>query len=159
MMAYNILNCFQQENSHGARLNATTLENIQGTFSSVCVSDENTLATIRNVFLEDSFPLCPHSAIGVFGARTLSVRRSSPGEWAAPNPLVAVLTAHASKFSETFKDATGRTAPTCWWSDVEELRVMDQRFEWLYKEEGDETWQSTWVSTLKASVASRSVAK
>lgn len=145
----------QRPNAKGAQLNATTLANIQATFSSISVSDADTLATMTRVYNEDGYALCPHSAIGVFGARSLS--RASDNEWASSNPIVCVLTAHASKFSETFLKATQQAAPICGWSNVEELRVLEQRFELLSKEDGVEGWQEEWIATLKAAVVTRGV--
>jgi threonine synthase len=140
-------------NAKGAQLNASTLANIQATFSSISVSDADTLATMTRVYLENGYALCPHSAIGVFGARSLDRRPGSV--WASANPMVCVLTAHASKFSETFLTATEHVAPICWWSNVEELRTKEQKFELLGKDEGDAGWQDAWVAILKASVLAR----
>lgn len=143
----------QRANAKGAQLNAATLANIQATFSSISVSDADTLATMTRVHLDDGYALCPHSAIGVFGARSLS--RTENNKWASPNPMVCVLTAHASKFAETFLQATEQTAPICGWSNVEELRALEQRFELLSKEEGVQGWQEEWIVTLKKAVVTR----
>lgn len=142
------------EDSSAQQLNATTMANIQATFSSISVTDTQTLATMTSVYRESGYALCPHSAIGVFGARTLC-REACP-HWSSSNPIVCVLTAHASKFSETFMEATHEAAPICAWSNVEELRVMEQKFELLDKQDGDEEWLVKWIDTLKNSVIARS---
>jgi threonine synthase len=147
----------KRPNAAGAQLNSSTLSKIQQTFSSISVCDADTLGTITRVYQESGYALCPHSAIGVFGA--CSLPRVTPGPWVSLNPIVCVLTAHASKFSETFLKATNQVAPTCSWSNVEELRVLDQRFELLRKDDEDEGWQNEWISTLKESVLSRKKAE
>ncbi len=129
------------------------MANIQAIFSSIRVSDFDTLATMTEVRKTDNFALCPHSAIGVFGARLLTREASL---WSSRNPMVCVLTAHASKFSETYNDATGEAAPICPWSNVEDLRAREQRFEWLRKDtESSKEWQAAWIKTLKESVTTR----
>ena len=143
----------KRPNARGAQINEETLSKIQETFSSISVDDANTLATIARVRCENGYALCPHSAIGVFGARSL--HRKPDNAWSSTNPLVCVLTAHASKFSETYNSATGEAPPLCSWSNVEELRSRDQRFELLEKDDGDDAWQARWVSTLKEDVARR----
>jgi len=125
-------------------------------FSSVSVTDDKVLATISKVYREDGFALCPHSAIGVYGARSL--HRES-GIWSSANPMVCVLTAHPSKFSDTFVEATGAQPPICSWSSLEKLQSRQQRFKWLRKpreEEDLQDWQSHWIATLKNDIKARS---
>ena len=90
---------------------------------------------MRRVREQEVFALCPHSAVGVHAATSL--RREAVGLWAASNPMVCVLTAHASKFSETYEAATGEAPPLCEWSNVEELRARPQHFEWLRNVDDD----------------------
>lgn len=137
----------------GAQLNASTLSNIQATFSSISVSDADTLATIRRVQDDCGYALCPHSAIGVHGARNIA--RHPEGLWSSANPMVCVLTAHPSKFPETFMKATGKAPPVCSWSNVLELVEKEQRFELLQKD-CEEQWEKDWVGVLKKSVSARS---
>ncbi|MGB3624810.1 MAG: threonine synthase [Henriciella sp.] len=70
--------------------------------SSRSVSNEETLAEMTKVLEETGWSICPHSAVGTFVARNIP----------QSDALTVVLsTAHAAKFPETVKEATGRDAP------------------------------------------------
>jgi threonine synthase len=66
------------------------------------VSDETTLATIRDVYARTGYVLDPHGAVAWEGATRW--RESSEGD---ERPLVSLETAHPAKFSETVERATG----------------------------------------------------
>lgn len=66
-------------------------------FDSCAVSDEMTLATIKQVYEETGEVLDPHTAIGVYAAR--ACRQDSA------TPMVTLATAHAAKFPEAIEKA------------------------------------------------------
>lgn len=70
--------------------------------SSKAVSNDDTLEDMRLFLRETGGLICPHTAVGTYVARGL------PGTDAV---TVVLSTAHAAKFPETVKEATGRDAP------------------------------------------------
>jgi threonine synthase len=66
-------------------------------FASHSVSEEETIATIRNCYEEHQYLLDPHTAIGVRAAQELKGDR----------PVVCLATAHPAKFGEAVRKATG----------------------------------------------------
>lgn len=71
-------------------------------FSAQAVSNEATLEEMRASLGETGDLICPHTAVGMAVARTLPP---------SPRPDVVLATAHAAKFPETIKDATGWEVP------------------------------------------------
>jgi threonine synthase len=69
-------------------------------FSSVAVSEEQTLATIRRVYEQSGYILDPHTAVGVAAAQVLG----------APD-AICLATAHPAKFGEAVTQAIGRSVP------------------------------------------------
>lgn len=54
------------EQNRGVQLGNILLEKLQDIFTAIAVSDTDTLATIRKVFRENQYILCPHSAMYIF---------------------------------------------------------------------------------------------
>ena len=73
------------------------------------VSDEATLATMRQVYESDRRLVDPHTAVGITAARRL--RAATAGAGGDQPPLVVLATADAGKFPETVHRATGVTPP------------------------------------------------
>lgn len=71
-------------------------------FSAARVRNAETMAEIGRVADETGWAICPHTAVG-----TLEARRRPRDEVAT----VVLATAHAAKFPETFKEATGLDIP------------------------------------------------
>jgi len=78
--------------SQGAR------EALSETFNSGRVSEEDTLATIRNTFARTGELLCPHSAVGVQVANAQRIGHT---------PMITLATAHPAKFPDAVKSASG----------------------------------------------------
>lgn len=76
---------------------SSTLEKVQQDFASCSVSEEDTLATIRDFKKEYGFLLDPHTAVGVKAGMNMK----------SDCPLVCLATAHPAKFSEAVEKATG----------------------------------------------------
>ena len=62
------------------------------------VSEEETMATIGDVYAREGYVLDPHTAVGVAAARRFQ----------APGPVVCLATAHPAKFPESVNAAVGR---------------------------------------------------
>lgn len=71
-------------------------------FSASRVTNAETVGEMRRVLDETGWLICPHTAVGTFEAR-----RQPRGDVTT----VVLATAHAAKFPETVKDATGLDAP------------------------------------------------
>ena len=69
-------------------------------FASTAVSEEQTVATIRQVHEQYGYILDPHTAVGVAAARAVGVPDA-----------ICLATAHPAKFSEAVTDAIGRSVP------------------------------------------------
>ncbi len=67
-------------------------------FVSTSVSEEETIATIADVYREHDYLLDPHSAVGVRAARELAGER----------PVICLATAHPAKFGDAVRKAIGR---------------------------------------------------
>ena len=80
---------------------------LQANLQGCAVSDDDTLATIRQVYRRDGRLLDPHTAVGVAAARRLR----AAGAGGAGEPVVVLATADAGKFPETVRRATGVTPP------------------------------------------------
>lgn len=74
------------------------LARVQAELAAQAVSDEETLAQIRETFETSGYILCPHTAVGVRAAR------HDPD-------LVCLATAHPAKFVEAVREAIGREVP------------------------------------------------
>lgn len=73
------------------------LRKAQSLFSSYCLSDEETIAVIRDVFETTEYLLDPHTAIGVQAGRKTRVDSSAP--------MICLATAHPAKFPEAVRQA------------------------------------------------------
>ena len=73
------------------------------------ISEEETLATMRQVHERDGRLIDPHTAVGVAAARRL--REQGAGFGADGSPVVVLATADAGKFPETVHRATGVVPP------------------------------------------------
>lgn len=73
-------------------------EQVRCDFASRSVSEEETIATIRQVYQEQSYLLDPHTAVGVRAAQELKQDR----------PVVCLATAHPAKFGEAVRKAIGK---------------------------------------------------
>jgi threonine synthase len=69
-------------------------------FASTAVSEEQTVATIREVYEQSGYILDPHTAVGVAAARAVGVPDA-----------ICLATAHPAKFSEAVTGAIGRSVP------------------------------------------------
>lgn len=69
-------------------------------FSATTVSNDETLTEMKCVLGETGWPICPHTAVGSFAARSARTTGSAG--------TIVLSTAHAAKFPETVKTATGR---------------------------------------------------
>jgi len=71
-------------------------------FCSECISDKDTLATIRDNFMPktngEQYILDPHTAVGVSAATRL-ISKANTGNEAAPTFYISLATAHPAKFS------------------------------------------------------------
>ena len=81
-----------------ALLGSALSKSIQGT----SVSDDETLRTMRDVFEATGYVACPHTAVGLEGARRF---RAATNE---TTPLVVLATAHPAKFPDVVEKAIGR---------------------------------------------------
>lgn len=71
--------------------------NVQSLFDSYTVDDEQTIATIAEVYDSSEYLLDPHSAIGVAAARKVRKRQDVP--------MITLATAHPAKFPEAVMKA------------------------------------------------------
>lgn len=140
------------------------LRRIQSIYFSVSVSDDNTVETIQQIWSQYRYPLCPHSAVGVYAAMKVfpelwSVNQNESGG----TPMVCVLTAHPSKFPEVFQRATGEMPPELSCFPVSELKTLPTRYEWLRQyndgDDGDspnrtliENWRELWIQAIKEKI-------
>ena len=76
------------------------LHTIQADFASKSVSEEETLATIKQFYLEHNYLLDPHTAVGVNAAQKCC---------SEDIPVVCLATAHPAKFGEAVLKAIGKT--------------------------------------------------
>jgi threonine synthase len=73
-------------------------EEVHRDFAARAVSEEETIATIRQVYEEHGYLLDPHTAVGVKAAQELKQDR----------PVVCLATAHPAKFGDAVKKAIGK---------------------------------------------------
>lgn len=85
---------FQQQD---VQLDSAALASIQQLFDSYTVSDQQTVATIADVYDKTEYLLDPHSAIGVEAARQTHTDKHIP--------VVSLATAHPAKFADAVKQA------------------------------------------------------
>jgi len=69
-------------------------------FASTAVGEEQTVATIRQVYQQSGYILDPHTAVGVAAAQAVGVPDA-----------ICLATAHPAKFSEAVAGAIGRSVP------------------------------------------------
>lgn len=69
-------------------------------FISASISQEETIATIRNLYRETGYVIDPHTAVGI-----AACDRLEPGM--NGNPVVCLATAHPCKFPDAVREATG----------------------------------------------------
>ncbi len=74
------------------------IEEVRRDFAARAVSEEETIATIRQVYHEHEYLLDPHTAVGVKAALELKQER----------PVVCLSTAHPAKFGDAVKNAIGK---------------------------------------------------
>ena len=72
---------------------------VAGDFSSLSVTNEQTIATIRDFYAETGYVLDPHTAVGVRAAKQLTTDDS---------PVVCLATAHPAKFGDAVQAAIGK---------------------------------------------------
>jgi threonine synthase len=134
------------------------LEKIRMIYDSVSVSDESTLSMIQEMWMKHQYPLCPHSAVGVYAAMKIF-----PNLWSIESnvsggtPMVCVLTAHPSKFPDVFERATGEmTTPELTCFPVSKLKELPIRYEWLRQYDEDhrliQNWREVWIETIKGKI-------
>lgn len=85
--------------SGGYDLSQGALERLKDGFSSARASEEQTLATIRATLEQTEEVVCPHTAVGIHGARVV--------ERDASVPMVVLATAHPAKFPDAVEKACG----------------------------------------------------
>jgi threonine synthase len=73
-------------------------EQVSRDFASRSVSEEETIATIRQVHQEHDYLLDPHTAVGVRAAMELKQER----------PVICLATAHPAKFGQAVQNAIGK---------------------------------------------------
>lgn len=84
-------------NKQHVSIDANKMAFARSLFSSARASDDETCATIKQVFQESNYLLDPHTAIGVKASRDCLKNH--------PYPIVNLATAHPVKFSEAIKRA------------------------------------------------------
>ncbi len=78
-------------------IQGSALKVAQAEFGSVAVSEEETIAIIREYKDKYQYILDPHTAVGVRAAQ----------QYSAKNPVICLATAHPAKFAQAVKTATG----------------------------------------------------
>ena len=109
------------EAARGAQLPQPLLASIQEVFVSLSVLDEQTIETMRRIYRETGYCLCPHSAVGVYALEQLEASLPTA-------PAICVLTAHPAKFNDAVSRAgiPPQTTPA-----VDELRKLPHKYTWL----------------------------
>lgn len=103
-------------------LAAEPLRRAQNLFSSYRLSDEETVAVIREVFETTEYLLDPHTAIGVQAAR--KTRRD------AATPMVCLATAHPAKFPDAVRQA-GQSRDPALPHHMQDLFTREERYQVL----------------------------
>ena len=101
--------------SGGFNVSQGALQVLQETFASGRVSEDETLATIKEMHARTGEILCPHSAVGV------RVGEAHLGD----SPMVTLATAHPAKFPDAVEKATGQRPPLPLW--MADLYERDER--------------------------------
>jgi threonine synthase len=92
---------FKQFSQSGIlNFNENLLHTIQADFASKSVSEDETLATIKQFYHEHNYLLDPHTAVGVNAAQKCRSENI---------PVVCLATAHPAKFGEAVLKAIGKT--------------------------------------------------
>lgn len=144
------------------RLPEDIQQRIKDIYNSVSISDECTLSIIQEIWVKYHYPLCPHSAVGVYAALKVF-----PDLWSTHlnnsggTPMICVLTAHPSKFPEVFQRATGEISPELDCFPVSILKELPTKYEWLrqYDEHHHQilpNWRDNWINTIKEKIESLS---
>jgi threonine synthase len=81
----------------GFQISQGALEHLRASFASGRCSEEETTATIREVYQMTGEILCPHSAVGVKVA----------ADHLGPIPMITLATAHPAKFPDAVQAAMG----------------------------------------------------
>jgi threonine synthase len=103
-------------------LAAEPLRRAQNLFSSYRLSDEETVAVIREVFESTEYLLDPHTAIGVQAAR--KTRRDTA------TPMVCLATAHPAKFPDAVRQA-GQSQDPALPHHMQDLFAREERYQIL----------------------------
>ncbi len=90
---------FGELGAGGFHLPQGALAALREEFDSACVSEEETLSAIRATAQATGQLVCPHTAVGVKAAE---LKRGDPSV-----PMIILATAHAAKFPDAVKNATG----------------------------------------------------
>ncbi len=85
----------------GFTISQGAIDYLRAQFASGRASEEETLATIREIFETTGEVLCPHTAVGVKVA----------SEHLGTTPMITLATAHPAKFPDAVKQASGQDAP------------------------------------------------
>mmetsp|Transcript_2203 Transcript_2203/g.3427 ORF Transcript_2203/g.3427 Transcript_2203/m.3427 type:complete len:502 (+) Transcript_2203:23-1528(+) len=143
------------DNASGAALPPEMVKKIQEVFSSVVVSDSDTLETIKRVYMstKGETVLCPHSAIAVHaGQKEFAYLQQERKDL----KLVCVLTAHPCKFEDCVRRALlPEVIPQ--FPCPENIAILHQtphRFQLLQKIEGND-WRNDWIRSIKKAVVER----
>jgi threonine synthase len=110
------------------------LSKAQSLFSSYRLSDEETIAVIREVFESTEYLLDPHTAIGVQAGRKTRVDLSTP--------MVCLATAHPAKFPEAVRQA-GQSQDPALPHHMQDLFAREERYQVL---SDDLTQLKTYIS-------------
>jgi threonine synthase len=98
----NAVSALMEELAHGGfAVSQGAHERLRDWFGSGRASESETRATIRRVWDENGYLLCPHSAVGVKVAT----------EHMGRGPMVTLATAHPAKFPDAVEAATGQRPP------------------------------------------------
>jgi threonine synthase len=85
----------------GFTISQGAIDYLRAQFASGRASEEETLATIREIFESTGEVLCPHTAVGVKVA----------SEHLGATPMITLATAHPAKFPDAVKQACGQDVP------------------------------------------------
>lgn len=110
------------KNSGALHLAPAALDKARALFSSYRLSDEETVAVIKDVYENTEYLLDPHTAIGVQAAR--KTRRDTS------TPMICLATAHPAKFPEAVKQAVAEGDPALP-HHMRDLLARDERYQVL----------------------------
>lgn len=117
----------QRMNSETVELDADKLASARALFSSAAADDQTTSDVIAQVFNDTGYLLDPHTAIGVYAARTT--------RWNKDVPMITLGTAHPVKFAPAIEKA-GLASPELP-HHLADLFERDERYSVLPAELGD----------------------